>query len=272
MLSPLDFESLVFNDFSSVSPTFQLGDPFPHVVIDNFLNIDLARSIEREFPTSNSDRWFVYNNAIEDKKTTNSWEFFGPNTYNLMTYLNYPIFVQKLQTLFNNEILYPDFGLNGGGYHLHKAGGKLNVHLDYSIHPKLHLERRVNIILYLTENWDEAWGGHVSFWSHNEETQQPKDMIKKIAPKFNRAVIFDTTCNSWHGLPEPLTCPNDIARKSLAIYYLSKPREHAPRRGKALFTPSKDQIDNQAVLDLIKKRSQISSADSVYRSKSKNEL
>ena len=266
MLTTLDFDRLVFNDFAPLAKTFQLGDPFPHVVVDNFLNEELARSISKEFPSLDSKDWYVYNNAIEDKKTTNNWEFFGPNTYRLMSYLNYPIFVQELQKLFNDEALYPDFGLNGGGYHLHKTGGKLNVHLDYSIHPKINLERRVNIIIYLTEDWNDAWGGHISFWSHNEETQQPKEMIKKVAPKFNRAVIFDTTCNSWHGLPEPLACPADKARKSLAIYYLSEPRESASKRGKALFIPSEGQVGDEEVLDLIKKRSQVDLAKTVYRS------
>ena len=38
----------------------------------------------------------------------------------------------------------------------------------------------------------------------NEGDKAPGDLVKQIAPVFNRAVIFDTTCNSWHGLPIPL--------------------------------------------------------------------
>ena len=41
--------------------------------------------------------------------------------------------------------LYPDYGLNGGGWHIHKDKGKLNIHQDYSIHPKLNLQRKCNI-------------------------------------------------------------------------------------------------------------------------------
>jgi Rps23 Pro-64 3,4-dihydroxylase Tpa1-like proline 4-hydroxylase len=36
---------------------------------------------------------------------------------------------------------------------------KLNVHLDYSIHPKLGLERRLNLVLYITSGWKPEWGG-----------------------------------------------------------------------------------------------------------------
>lgn len=266
-ITPQSLDGLVYSDYKGLASTFQQASPFPHVVIDDFLDLDLARSIEKEFPASDSQKWYSYDNAIEDKKALNNWEFFGVNTYNLMSYLNSPEFVTKLQALFGGLTLYPDYGLNGGGYHLHKPGGKLNVHLDYSIHPKIHLERRVNIILYMTENWNEAWGGHLSLWSHDQEKHQPKEMIHKVAPKFNRAVIFDTTCNSWHGLPEAITCPDDQARKSLAIYYLSEPRVDAPRRGKALFAPSETQQGDQEVLELIEKRSKISTAGDVWNKK-----
>jgi Rps23 Pro-64 3,4-dihydroxylase Tpa1-like proline 4-hydroxylase len=263
--SPLAYDKLVYNDFESLAKGFQSAQPFPHVVVDNFLNLELAQAIEKEFPDIDDERWYKYNNAIENKKALNNWEIFGPLTYNLMTYLNSPAFVSKVQMLFGDVTLYPDYGLNGGGYHLHKSGGKLNVHLDYSIHPKMNLERRVNIILYLTEGWDEAWGGHVSLWTNDEEKHQPKEMIEKVAPQFNRAVIFDTTCNSWHGLPETITCPDDQARKSLAIYYLSQPNEKAPDRGKALFAPFEDQKDDQDVLDLIDKRSNVKTAGQVWK-------
>lgn len=140
----------------------------------------------------------------------------------------------------------------------------MNVHLDYSIHPKLKLEGRLNIIIYLCKNWQEDCGGQLRIWSHDHQNNKPKECIHKISPIFNRAVIFDTSQNSWHGLPEEIKCPNNIYRKSLAIYYLSKPRSNASNRSKALFAPYKDQENNEAILDLIKKRSQISTAKDVY--------
>ena len=118
--------------------------------------------------------------------------------------------------------LYSDIGLNGGGWHIHKKGGKLNQHLDYSLHPKLGLERKLNIIIYLNSNWKKEWKGNLGFWS-NESNKEPGNLVREIEPKFNRAILFDTTQNSWHGLPEPVNCPKGEYRKSLAIYYLCKP-------------------------------------------------
>ena len=85
---------------------------------------------------------------------------------------------------------------------------------------------------------------------------------------FNRAVLFDTTQSSWHGLPDAIRCPPGVIRKSLAVYYLTEPRPEAAQRGKALFSPHGEQSKDPAVLELIKKRSQVDTANKMYRQKS----
>jgi Rps23 Pro-64 3,4-dihydroxylase Tpa1-like proline 4-hydroxylase len=260
----LDISSKVFSDFKSLQTEFENGDPFPHVIIDDFLDIKLARQIDEEFPPLSSDLWYKYKNAIEYKKTYNHWEAFPEATYKFFAYLSSDMFIAKLNQLMPGVKLYPDMGLNGGGWHAHGAGGKLNTHLDYSIHPKLGLERRLNIILYINENYDTNWGGSLGLWSHDADENQPKDLVKLVQPKFNRAVIFDTTCNSWHGLPEPINCPVNEARRSLALYYLSEPRKNISKRGKALFAPTEAQKGDESVLELIKERSKVKPTKKVY--------
>ena len=90
-------------------------------------------------------------------------------------------------------------------------------------------------------------------------------MVKQIEPKFNRAILFDTTQNSWHGLPNPLKCPKTEFRKSMAVYYLCEPPKNINKRGKALFAPTDEQENDKAVIDLIKKRSDIKTASSTYK-------
>ena len=133
----------------------------------------------------------------------------------------------------------------------------MNVHLDYSIHPKLKLQRKLNLILYVTENWDSEWGGGLEFWSHNKETNKPKENIVTVNNIFNRAVLFDTTQNSWHGFPEPITCPEGVYRKSLAVYYLTEPPEGTDPRPRALYAPTKEQENNPEILKLIEKRTSL---------------
>jgi Rps23 Pro-64 3,4-dihydroxylase Tpa1-like proline 4-hydroxylase len=255
-------------NMNAIRESFMTAEPFNYVVIDNFFKPEVADQLEKEFPEFNSPIWYSYDNAIEKKRALNSWDRFPKATYQVFAYLNTPEFLQELERMTGIPSLYPDIGLNGGGWHAHARGGKLNVHLDYSIHPKLGLERRLNLIVYLSREWEPSWGGGLQLWTHDEARQQPKELAQTLDLKFNRAVLFDTTQNSWHGLPDELNCPEGHVRKSLAIYYLTEPRTEASERGKALFAPHKDQKNDPSVLELIEKRSNVKNADSVYRKKS----
>ena len=44
---------------------------------------------------------------------------------------------------------------------------------------------------------------------------------KKIIPIFNRAIIFQTDGDSWHGHPFPLQCPKEVQRKVFSVFYYS---------------------------------------------------
>ena len=151
-----------------------------------------------------------------------------------------------------------DGGLHGGGWHSHKKGGTLNTHLDYDIHPKTGLQRKLNLLVYLNRNWREEWGGMLGLWSHDKKTGKCGKLQAEIAPLFNRAVIFDTTCNSWHGMTGAVNAPKGEERKSIAIYYLCAPPKNAANtdRYRALFVPAHGQENNPEVLDYIRRRAQ----------------
>lgn len=251
-------------NFKDLSSQWGASAPFDHIVIDDFLRPEVAAALEAEYPAWDDKLWWQYDNQIEQKKALNHWDRFPANTYKVMSTFNSPAFVKQLECLTGITGLQIDPGLNGGGWHGHAAGGKLNVHLDYSVHPKLLLERRLNLIVYITAGWDPRWGGGLGLWEGTAE--KPTSLGKKVDCLFNRAVLFDTTQNSWHGLPEPITCPPGMIRKSLAVYYLTEPREAASPRGKALFAPHGAQAEDPDVLKLIQKRSGVESAASVYRS------
>lgn len=243
---------------------WQEAKPFPHFHVDNFFELNIAKQLEADIPDFDSNVWHEYGNAIEVKKVCNNWNVFPSVTYRVLSYLNSSEFVSLLsRTLFGDNILSSDFGLNGGGWHIHSKGGKLNTHLDYSLHPKTMLQRKLNIIVYLNSGWEESWGGALGLWGNNSD-KAPGPLVKQITPVFNRAVIFDTTCNSWHGLPDPIDCPNDQFRKSLAVYYLTSPSHGVDARGKALFAPTDEQKNDRDIIELIAKRANVEMAQKVY--------
>jgi len=256
----IDLENL-----RTASQDYGADPPFDHVVIDNFFVPEVAKALADEFPDFDSTVWHGYDNAIEIKKVCNNWNVFPPLTYSVVSALNSDEFLELLaQTILPSQRLYSDPGLNGGGWHSHRRGGKLDTHLDYSLHPKLGLQRKVNLIVYLNPDWEESWGGSLGFWD-SQSVDAPGGLVKSLWCKFNRAVLFDTTQNSWHGLPEPLTCPEDKYRQSLATYYLTDPPPDVNSRGKALFAPTKSQEGDSEVLELIRKRAKVETAASVYK-------
>lgn len=221
------------------SARFRLARPFEHCVVDEFFSPSIAWELAREFPDYNDPTLrlvsplVVYDQPYQKKKALNDWNKFPPTTYRVVQELLSNEFVRFLSVNFAIQPLYPDYGLHGGGWHAHDNSGVLGPHLDYSLHPKLKLQRKLNLIIYLTEGFEERYGGQLALYSLPPHVKAKPYVEKAITPKFNRAVIFDTTQESWHGML-PLAMPDDMIRKSLAIYYLTSARG-AAQRTKARF-------------------------------------
>lgn len=211
------------------------NNPFDHWIINDFLDVDTARQASKEFidydnPT---EEIIHYSGWIAEKKACNRWDRFPPLTYRIFSNLLSIDFVDHLSKITGISPLYPDIGLHGGGWHMHGKSGKLSVHLDYSIHPKLNLQRKLNLIVYLEEDYNPEWGGNLQLWSHDKDTNRPFEKVKEIEPIFNKAIIFDTTQKSWHGFPEPIHPPEGKMRKSFAVYYMTDITSTAEERYRA---------------------------------------
>ena len=192
--------------------------PFPHIVIDNFLERKIAEIAHNEL--SKLEVWDY--DPTDYSKLAQQNKFFMPSpnyevdleimrkdsvtAFQILQFLNSDITLRFLEKLTGIENLIPDPTFTGGGYHKIKKGGKLAIHADYNIHPHTKLHRRINLLVYLNPNWVEEWGGNLELWNKTltEKTHE-------IAPMFNRAVIFNITDDAYHGHPEPLNCPDNEA-------------------------------------------------------------
>jgi hypothetical protein len=199
--------------------SFRDASPFPHVVIDDFLPGEVLNEVLEEFPAPEQPDWEEFDNAREVKLALSDVAQMGPRTRHLLAEFNSSVFVDFLERLTGIDGLIPDPHYVGGGLHQIRRGGFLKVHADFNRHDRLKLDRRLNGILYLNQNWQEDWGGHLQLWD--------KDMAaceKKVLPVFNRFLIFATLDDANHGHPDPLTCPPDRARRSMALYYYTNGR------------------------------------------------
>ena len=198
---------------------YQNATPFPHVVIDDFLPPEILETILKEYPAPNEIQWREFANKSESKLASKSEQQMGEMTRFLLYQLNSETFINFLEKLTGIEGLIPDPHFVGGGLHQIKPGGFLKVHVDFNKNTRLKLDRRLNLLLYLNKDWQDEYGGHLQLWN-----QEMTACEAKILPIFNRCVVFSTTDFSYHGHPDPLTCPEDRTRRSLALYYYSNGR------------------------------------------------
>jgi len=227
----LDYERLLSIGVAR-SGEYAAATPFPHVVIDDFLSADvLARVIEEIPPGDEALRWIRWEGNAEDgilaqkgKQHISDDRRLGRTTRQLMHELRSAAFLEFLQALTGIHALLPDPYNLGGGLHLNERGAVLRIHADFLRHPLLHLERRLNLILYLNPDWQAAFGGHLELW-----TADMAACARRIAPDANRCVIFTTSTSSYHGHPDALACPPGRSRASLAAYYYTNTAPEQPR-------------------------------------------
>lgn len=197
--------------------------PFPHIVIDDFVEPALLAAVLAEIADEGLG-WHAVDTCFEKKFASPTTRHMGPQTRRLINFLNGQEMLGFLETLTGISGLVADWQLAGGGIHALRDGGFLNVHADFNVHRHLKLDRRINLLLYLNRDWQEAWGGNLELWDRDMTACQ-----QRIAPVFNRCVIFNTTDHSYHGNPAPVAAPDGRTRLSLAFYYYSNGRPAGER-------------------------------------------
>lgn len=232
------------------------NNPYPHIVLNDFINHDLLKKVADEFPDLDQlPNTVRFKERTSIKLASQGTENLSPAARDLINYLNSDLFLKYLQKLTGiNETLISDPYLFGGGYHEIKKGGYLKVHADYNKHDYFELDRRVNLLLYLNDDWKEEWGGNLELYSKDNLTSP----AISVPPIFNRCVIFNTTSFAYHGHPDPLDCPENRSRRSIALYYftLGRPANEIKDKHNTLYVGVKDEkfkfTFKQKLVDIIK--------------------
>ena len=200
------------------SAVYAAAQPFPHIVVDDVLQPDAFTAAVKEFPAIRDEFWKGYLHVNEAKYSNTEPDTWSPTLREAAEALTSPEFVGYLEALTGISGLLPDWSMDGGGLHQTLRGGHLNIHTDFSTHhDHPSWARRVNVLLYLNEEWHEEWGGKLELWD-----QDMNACRGTVTPQGNRMLVFTTSDLSYHGHPDGLTCPEDVARRSIALYYFTE--------------------------------------------------
>ncbi len=242
LINPLDKDAL--------RKQFRSAKPFPHLVIDNFLEPSFLRQVVEAYPSfdrawadakGTRDAFDALNEKLK-VQVSDAERFPGP-VKQLHDALASKAFLDDLTEVTGIEDLRADPAMRGGGMHLTGPRGRLDVHIDFNYSEELKMHRRLNILVYLNEDWDEAWGGAVELWD-----REVKNCEVSVMPALNRCVLFETSDISFHGV-QPVTCPPGHGRISFAGYYYTE-QPHQSWNGEHHSTVFKARPD-EALRDLV---------------------
>jgi hypothetical protein len=203
------------------------ADPYPHILLEDILAKDTLRDLCKVFPRPDAK---VYRREFDVKTAGDKVQYnklgsppeeaLNPLFRQLLWEMNSGMFIRFLEQLTGVKGLLADPSLRGAGLHQSLPGAVLGVHADFTNHRIYKLDRRLNVLLYLNEDWRDEYGGHLELWSRDMS-----QCVRRIRPSLGRCVIFSTDATSFHGHPDQLSCPDGITRKSVALYYYSNGRE-----------------------------------------------
>lgn len=218
--------------------------PFPHVVLDGLIRPEVMDQAYGELRAIPEPAWTNYLHLNERKFANTVPETWGPTLQSIAGAFASERFVSAMETLTGFEGLRSDAAFDGGGLHRSVAGGFLNVHADFTAHHERPTwQRRVNLLLYLNPQWRSEWGGDLELWG--------PDMARceaTVTPIGNRILIFTTARDSFHGHPEPLRTPPNVARQSLALYYFTEEADVAVRSTDYRPRPGDGRLESVGIL------------------------
>jgi hypothetical protein len=260
----------VSRNAAELSARFASARPFPHVVIDEFLSEPFCAEICRQFPAFSATGAVNEDGRVGGKAVQEKVRGLGPAFKRLDDLVQSEDFLDLVGRITGIEQLRYDPWYFGGGTHENLQGQDLDAHIDFNYHPLTRQHRRLNLIIYLNEQWQDEWGGSLQL--HRDPTLPPQsDEIVTVTPLLNRCVIFETSERSWHGFRR-IDLPADrqhLSRRSFAVYFYtdSRPAEqtadehstiyierHLPER----FAPGRtlDEADLLELRNLLARRDQ----------------
>ena len=202
-------------------------DPFDHAIVEDFLPTDEIKIAESEFKQFNSSMDSGNARYQKTKKHFENFKLMPQSIKKIIENFYSPKFISILEEKFKLKNIQPDWTLRGGGMHTSETGGYLKLHSDFIYKRKSKMRRVLNLLIYLNSDWKNAWNGSLELWNKDMTTCK-----KKISPLINNAIIFRTDMDSNHGFPEPITCPKNVSRMSIALYYYVKENSILPIRMK----------------------------------------
>ena len=210
---------------------YQSAEPYNHICIDNFLPPEILEKVRADIANL-PEAEASFDRAQEKLKTSYNPERLPQFTRNLFHAFNARPFILFLEEMTGIKGLIPDPYFTGAGIHRVANGGHLDIHADFNLHKQMHVERRLNVLIYLNHDWKEEYGGSFEIWD-----KQMTHKVQSFVPIFNRMCCFSTGSDTFHGNPATVNHPQGEHRMSIALYYYTATWDDTRKAHTTLFKP-----------------------------------
>lgn len=164
-----------------------------HFYIDDVLPEEMALAIHRQFPKPET---------MKLKKTLREYKYIAAQMDQYDPILEESVYafqddrvVELVKEICGMASAYPDVHLYAGGISMMGKDQYLNPHLDNSHDKDRDRWRVLNLLYYVTPDWDEPNGGNLELWPNGVEGGQTT-----IHSRFNRLAVMATHNQSWHSV------------------------------------------------------------------------
>lgn len=183
-----------------------------HCAIDRLLPDDVARAIYEAFPRD-GEGFLTRKSFREHKRTSANLDQYPLILADITYALQDPRVTARISDLTGMPGLEPDPRLYAGGLSMMFEGDYLNPHIDNSHEATRSKYRRINLLYYVTPDWQAEDGGNLELW--DDEVRSPVT----IPSLFNRLVLMETNKESWHSV-SPVV--KEGPRCCVSNYYFSE--------------------------------------------------
>ncbi|WP_417351921.1 2OG-Fe(II) oxygenase [Flavobacterium alkalisoli] len=182
-----------------------------HFYLDNLLPEELALEIYKAFPKS--EEMVLKKSIREDKYVAAQMDKYNPVLEEIIYAFQDSKIVKLVSEICGLKDILPDDNLYAGGISMMGHKQFLNPHLDNSHDKDRALWRVLNLLYYVTPDWEEQYGGNLELWPNGLKARQIT-----VHSKFNRLAVMATHSHSLHSV-SPVNY--DGFRCCVSNYYFS---------------------------------------------------
>jgi Rps23 Pro-64 3,4-dihydroxylase Tpa1-like proline 4-hydroxylase len=215
-MNRIDLANLIFEKLSSEKDNLKFqfrnsDSSIGYLFVEDLLPKEIALKITKVFPEAN--RMVLKKSLRENKYVAAQMNLYHPLLEEIIYAFQDKRVVAIIGEICNIKNPIPDENLYAGGISMMGKKQFLNPHLDNSHDKDRNLWRVLNLLYYVTPNWEEEYGGNLELWPNGLEQKQIT-----LHSKFNRLVIMETHNDSLHSV-SPVTF--DGYRRCVSNYYFA---------------------------------------------------